>query len=300
MLNKHLGEGDDILLLNRRNQLCIRVDYYLHYLRNTYYRLKRFKTSSNTYVMFTFDVEEDWAEAPYRYYSSYKYVDSGVFHSLVNGLSERGVSATFYTTPNVARDRPEVLKYLEREGQTVGLHLHPHNLMHNIRYPYYSGEEDRITLYSFTSKMELMKKAKKTVESVLGHEVLLYRSGKLACDYQVERAAKLTGFKAISNHYGIFFIKPFSLWNLGTSTFELFSNQHADVDKYIELFEKTKNYDSFLVFGAHPMLLYNHRKKCVKKNVLNMFLKFLTFLQCNSKVKIIEQHEFLSYLHTIM
>jgi hypothetical protein len=43
---------------------------------------------------------------------------------LVNGLSERNISATFYVTPNVARKRPDELKYLEKNGQRIGVRVH--------------------------------------------------------------------------------------------------------------------------------------------------------------------------------
>jgi peptidoglycan/xylan/chitin deacetylase (PgdA/CDA1 family) len=248
--------------------------------------------------MFTFDVEEDWEETPFPcYYDSYNYIDSGALHELVNGLSERNLSATFYVTPNVARERPEELKYLERNGQRIGVHLHVHNLMKKVKYPYHVGEEDKITFYDFRTKMRLMKTAKSLIESVLGHEVVLCRSGHLACDYQVERAAKLVGFKAISNHAGVFLIKPLKLWNLGAGTCDLFNLLLcAERDKYITLLKTGKIYGNTIVFSAHPMLLYD-RKKGLRKDLLKAFFEFLTVLQSNNKIEVIEQHKLLTYLN---
>jgi peptidoglycan/xylan/chitin deacetylase (PgdA/CDA1 family) len=250
--------------------------------------------------MFTFDIEEDWENTPFPcYYDSYNYIDSGTLRELVNGLSERNISATFYVTPNVARKRPDELKYLEKNGQRIGVHLHVHNLMQKVKYPYYAGKEDNITSYDFRTKIKLMKIAKSLIESVLGHEIILFRSGRLACDYQVEIAAKLLGFKAISNHAGVFIIKPLKLWNLGAGTYDLFTNLrlYAKQDRYIKLFNIRKIYGNIIIFSAHPMLLYD-RRKGQRKDLLKAFFNFLTALQSNNKVEVIEQHELLTYLNT--
>ena len=150
-------------------------------------------------------------------------MDSGTLRELADGMSDRGVGATFYVTPNVAVGRPDELEYLERSGHEIGVHLHPHNLLGSAKYPYYIGVEDRLTHYDFKSKILMMRIAKDSVESVLGHEVVLFRSGCLACDCQVEIAANVVGFKGISNHGGIFPIRPFKLWNLGTGRRDFFS-----------------------------------------------------------------------------
>ena len=111
--------------------------------------------------------------------------------------------------------------------------------MQKVKYPYNLGEEDNITSYDYKTKMSLMKTAKKLVENVLDHEIILFRSGRLAYDNQVEIVAKLVGFKAISNHAGIFIIKPLKLWNLGAGTRGLFTNLSicAERNKYIKLFK---------------------------------------------------------------
>lgn len=94
--------------------------------------------SDKTIVVFTFDTEEDWVKpTPCYYLNGYKYIDSGIFEELVDGLHERNISATFFITPNVAMERPRVLELLENKNQTIGVHIHPHNFV-NVTYPYYA------------------------------------------------------------------------------------------------------------------------------------------------------------------
>ena len=152
------------------------------------------------YVSFTFDCEEDldFDNPSYlssiAFYNSYKYVTSGALSKLVDGLKERQVTGTFYIAYNVAKDIPEVLKYLEENKQAMGVHVHPH-YFEDVTYPYNSlnvGEDsDRITSCRFTEKTKWLSLAKEQTESVVGHDVPLFRSGHLACDNETERAAKV-------------------------------------------------------------------------------------------------------------
>lgn len=173
------------------------------------------------YVVFTFDTEEDW-HPNFGYFNSYKYITSGIFYQLVDGLTERNVSATFNITPNLAKDMPKLLKYLENKKQTIGVHPHPHTLI-KIDYPFKTKgrktNEYKITCYDFAEKLKLMRLAKDTIESVVGHEVLLYRSGGLLCDYEVEKIGSLLGYRRISNYRNkTYFIRPLNIWNLGPGT----------------------------------------------------------------------------------
>jgi peptidoglycan/xylan/chitin deacetylase (PgdA/CDA1 family) len=210
----------------------------------------------------------------------------------VDGLEERDVSATFYVTYNVERDMPEALKYLEEKNQVIGAHVHPHNF-ENVEYPYDTGERgDKITSYSFTKKIEWMKLTKDQLESIVGHEILLYRSGQLACDNETEKAAKLTGFKAISNHRGIYYMKPFSIWNLGVGRYDIFDFKVFDsLDKYIDLFKSEP--EQIVIFSAHPMLLYKHATDEIREKELNTFFEFVDYLNSNKDVEIINQYELL-------
>lgn len=278
-----------------------RVGYWKHWARRRIFSKRVGQLSSNKiYVSFTFDTEEDWDNNnplyhnSMVYYNSYKYITSVIFCQLVNGFDERDISATFYVTYNVARDMPEVLKYLEEKNQRIGVHVHPHNFQ-KVKYPYDTGENgDKITSYSFTKKIEWMKLTKNQIESVIGHEILLYRSGQLACDNETEKAAKLTGFKAVSNHRGIYYMRPFGIRNLGVGEEDLFDfNRLNELSRYIEHFEKRLKKEQIIVFSAHPMLLYNHANDEIREKELNTFLKFIDYLRNDENVEIINQYQLL-------
>ena len=254
-------------------------------------------SSNKIYVAFTFDTEEDWDNR--AYYDSYKYVSSGAFFRLVNGFDERGINATFYVTYNVARDRPAVLNYLEERNQRIGVHVHPHNFR-RVMYPYVikkkniNKKKDNITFYSFTEKINYMKLLKDQIESVVGYEILLYRSGLLLCDNETIKAAKLTGFKAISNHPGIYYMKRLGIWNLGAGMEDLFDfNTFNELSKYIIYFKERTKGAQIIVFSAHPMLLYNHATEEIREKELNTFFAFIDYLNSNKNVEIIDQYQLL-------
>lgn len=276
-----------------------RIRYWKHEAWRRIFSKKVGHLSSNKiYVSFTFDTEEDWDNNNplYRnsmvYYDSYKYATSGIFYRLVDGLDKRDVSSTFYVTYNVARDVPEVVKYLEEKNQAIGVHVHPHNF-ENVEYPYNTGKKgDRITSYSFTKKIEWMKLVKNQIESVIEHKILVYRSGKFACDNETEKAARVTGFKAISNHSGIYYMKPFGIWNLGAGRCDIFDFKVFDsLNKYIELFKSEP--DQIIVFSAHPMLMYNHTTDEIREKELNIFFEFVDYLNNDENVEIINQYQLL-------
>jgi hypothetical protein len=114
----------------------------------------------------------------------------------------------------------------------------------------------------------------------------------------VERAARNVGFEAISNDFGIFPIKSLKLWNVGVSlTDDLFSAQWGSRGR-MSLFKKfvrTLYSESAIGFLSHPMLLYN-RKKGVRRDLLERYFKFLTYLQGNREFELTEQHKLLSDL----
>lgn len=248
-----------------------------------------------TYVVFTFDTEEDWEASNCMYYDSYRYISSGALSKLVEGAYARDMSATFYVTPNLARDMPEDLRLLEMKKQAIGVHLHPHTVQ-NIEYPYsdLGKSNDKVTSYSFAKTMEYMAIAKGEIESVLGHEVILYRSGRLACDGKTERAAKMVGFKGISNHRGVYYIKPLDIWNLGVGVEDLFAFGKFDgLSKYIEHFQKRAKAEPVIVFSAHPMLLYNHAAEEIRERELRTFFEFVDYLKNQGNVQIINQYRLL-------
>ncbi len=254
-------------------------------------------SSETYYVVFTFDTEEDWE--PYRYYNSYKYITSGAFYRLVDGLAERNVSATFFVTPNLARDMPEVLNFLEDSNQTVGVHLHPHTLV-KVNYPYESPyaqtRGDDIGRYSFREKLRFMTIAKDEIEAVVGHTVLLYRSGKLSCDYEVEKIAKDLGYEAISNHKGTYYIEPIGIWNLDVADDVFNSEQFDNLVRYTDRFNSRSNRGHIVIFSGHPMLLYDHGRSQVNAELIGLFFEFVDWLKDNEDVQIINQYQLLELI----
>lgn len=249
--------------------------------------------NNETFAIFTFDTEEDWDPHTHCYYDSYKYITSGAFYQLVDGLDERNVSATFYVTPNLARDMPEVLKHLENRGQTIGVHLHPHGLV-DVNYPYAQTRGDEIDEYNYSEKWDFMKRAKDEIEGIVGHEVLLYRSGKLSCDYEVEKIAGDLGYKAISNHRGIYFIEPIGIWNLGEATCDILDAERFDsLDKYIALFRLRDEHENIVTFSGHPMRLYNLKQNQIDEKAIELFLEFVDYLRGEPDIEIINQYQLL-------
>lgn len=256
-----------------------------------------------TYVVFTFDTEEDWVLG-FGYYNTYKYITSGAFYQLVDGLDVRNISATFYVTPNLARDHPEVLEYLEEKNQTIGAHLHVHDLK-NITYPYITRDfegnviskvkkEDRITSYNKTMKMKYMKFTKDQIESAITHNVYLYRSGQLACDYETEKVAKMIGYTAISNHGGIYYIEPVGIWNLGLGKHDIFDPAYCDkLRDYQNLFNDRAEHEQIITFTAHPMCIYNHTSNEIDEKKLKTFFEFIDWLKDKDNVEIINQYQLL-------
>lgn len=252
--------------------------------------------NDKTYVVFTFDTEEDYIRG-LGYYDSYKYITSGAFYQLAEGLAARNISATFYVTPNLARDIPEVLDYLEEKNQSIGVHLHPHTLL-NISYPYKPPFEetkgDDIAAYDFAEKKRLMKLAKGEVEAAVGHKTLLYRSGKLSCDCEIEEIAKDLDYEAISNHKGIYYIEPIGIWNFDVGEEDLLDfSKFDELPEYIEHFEKRAKKQRIVIFSAHPMSLYDHTLDKTREKELNIFFEFVDYLKNEKNVEFINQHQLL-------
>lgn len=264
--------------------------------------------SHKTYVVFTFDTEEDWVSG-FGYYNTYKYITSGAFYQLVDGLEERNASSTFYVTPNLARDIPEVLKYLEENNQTIGAHLHVH-VLENVTYPYITRDsegnvlskvkkEDRITSYNKTMKMKYMKLTKDQIESVIKHNVYMYRSGQLACDYETENVAKRIGYNAISNHAGIYYIEPVGIWNLGQGKHDIFDPAYCDkLGDYQNLFTDRAEHEQIITFTAHPMSIYNHTSNEIDEKKLKTFFGFIDWLKNKDNVEIINQYQLLQMVES--
>jgi len=258
--------------------------------------------SDKRYVLLTFDTEEDWDG--FKYYNSYLYVTSGAFPQLVEGLNQRGVRATFYITPSLAAEMPEVLSYLEDKNQTIGVHLHPHNLI-PVSYPYLSPyrdtKGDEIKLYSSNEKKRLLELAKTQVEARLGHQVRLFRSGRHSCDYELEKMAKAVGFEAISHHKGNYFIKPIGLWNLDAGLGDTLGQKgFGEVGTMLTLWQKGQEKKKIITFAVHPMRLYNHALGSITQGQPALLLEFVDYLRGQDNVEFVTQEQLLDLLKSGM
>ena len=267
------------------------------FLKEIYgFKLRRI-LPDRTLVVLTFDTEEDWdLHNGMLYYNSYKYITSGVLDKLVQGLRDRNISATFYVTPNLVRDMPEVPKYLESMGQAIGVHLHIHNFT-APQYPYYAKPEDQIANQAFHQKLEYIRLAKHKIEQVVGHEVPIFRSGQLSCDYETEKVIKLVGFTAISVYRGIFFIRCHKLWNLGVGEFCMFDPENLyRIQKSVEEGSNTLIKGNIWVSIAHPMSLYNYSENKICSKKLDVFAAFLDTLTSDDTVQFVNQYQLLRLL----
>ncbi len=248
------------------------------------------------YVVLTFDTEEDWDPNTHCFYNSYKYVDSGAFYRLVSKLAERNISATFYVTPNLARDRSWTLIYLKDKGQTVGVHLHPHTLV-DVDYPYewpYTQTNEEITSYCYSDKLSLMERAKDIVEEAVDSDVGLYRSGMLSCNYEIEEIARDLGYKAISNYTGTRFIDPPGIWNLSVADWDIFdSGVFSNVDGCMEHYRSVSGREDVVALMGHPMRLYDLNQNKINGKEMDLFFTFIDELIQEPNVEFINQYQLL-------
>ncbi|MCD6100324.1 MAG: polysaccharide deacetylase family protein [Candidatus Marinimicrobia bacterium] len=261
------------------------------YWRVIYDRRIRQFLGDKIIVCMTFDTEEDWDLENRLYYNSFKYIDSGALYELGCGLADRGISATFFVTTKVGKERPHVLTFLEEKGHAIGVHLHVHDLESCTRYPYRADEADAITSYDKSKKIEYMRRAKSCLEDLLTYEVVLYRSGRLQFDYETERVAVRTGFKLFANRRGIYRMGNADLWNVGVGSCDLFEFCRVyNLNCFLSLFEKERAGQNVIVFSAHPMSLYDYSTESVHRERFNLLWLFIdTLLQqshivfCNQK-----------------
>ncbi|MFC1871156.1 polysaccharide deacetylase family protein [Chloroflexota bacterium] len=257
--------------------------------------------SDKRYILFTFDTEEDWDG--FSYFNSYRYIASGAFYQLVDGLKQRGVAATFYVTPSLVADMPEVLRHLGDNNHAIGVHLHPHNLI-PVSYPYPAPyrdtQGDEIKLYSAADKKKLLEMAKEQLESKLGHQARLFRAGRHSCDCELEKMTKAVGFEAISNHKGNYHIEPVGLWNLDVGAGGILDPERfSRIDDLLALWHKERM-RKIITFAAHPMRLYNFELGSITQGQPALLLDFVDYLRCQEGIEFITQDQLLDLLESGM
>jgi len=233
-----------------------------------------------TAYVLSFDTEEDWCggedaarmiDTPCRsfYVESYKYITSGAFQKLVQGLADRHIPATFYCTPNFAKDNPGIVQELERLDHEIAVHLHMHNVQ-DVAFPYHGGDEDMLSTYSSSTQARAILQAKQDIEDVTGHSVYSFRSGGWSCDPGVENACARAGFKSISNHVSTYFL-PSGVWQIATAT-------QADILRSPVWFWRSLKWDNkhkLIPLFSHPMVLFDHAANRPREAMLQTFFKEL-------------------------
>lgn len=202
------------------------------------------------YVMFTFDVEEDWQ--PGIYFGGYRYLAPTI--RLARELDNEGVKCTFFVTPQVACNRSDSLLELNDMGHEIGVHLHFHNLV-NPTYPYQACQDTQLNNLPWELLVSSISKAKYLVEESLNLKTNVFRSGNLSCSPSVERACAISGFHIISNHSFSMKLKT-GVFNVDSGIFDIcFEGNTAPglsrIGQTILAFTDT------LVLSGHPMLLYD-------------------------------------------
>ncbi|MDI6447844.1 polysaccharide deacetylase family protein [Anaerobaca lacustris] len=231
------------------------------------------------YVL-SFDTEEDWCpqeDAARRgdanpgsdYMDSYKYIASGMLEKLASGLTDRSIPATFYCTPNLAADHPDVLKRIEDLGHEVGVHLHMHN------YPSFCvNGDDELSSYPPDTQLAAIMQARRDIEAVLGHSVYTFRSGQWSCDCGVERACVQAGFQSISNHESTYLL-PSGMWQVASA-------KNGDVlvePRLLWVALRRARVPRVIPLFSHPMVLFDHALDCPREDRLDTFFRELDRLR---------------------
>jgi peptidoglycan/xylan/chitin deacetylase (PgdA/CDA1 family) len=223
-------------------------------------------------ICLSFDVEEDWDIAGGKlYYNSYYYVKSGAFEELLRLLRGKGISATFYVTPNFTQSNPIMVKEIEAFDHCIGVHLHTHNFELPSFYPFIAPPEHRLVKQPFAKAVKYMKSAKNKIESVVGHEVVLFRPGHISCNPKVEKAAGDAGFQAISAYPFTCRFLLTGLWNLPMGRHDMFDPMVTEKERY----KTADNSVGITGYFAHPMSLYDYSTHNVRFDVLASFTRFI-------------------------
>jgi len=247
------------------------------------------------FIVLIFDVEEDLDFYSELYYNSFKYIDSGAFNDLISLLDDLDICATFYITPQVAEHLNDMIKESLLNTHSLGVHLHPHNVV-RVNYPFYSRSIiDHLSLYKYDEKLTMMQRAKSRIERVLDRKIFLFRSGRLCCDDEIEKIASILGYKAISNHRYTYYIKPLKIWNLDAGKHDLFvlllKHGYKPLVKCI-----TKSTEKIIALPGHPMRLYNYQRGKIISHLLSTFSSFIKTMIKEGNVHFIDQYRLLLLL----
>ncbi|MEI6606452.1 MAG: polysaccharide deacetylase family protein [Verrucomicrobiota bacterium] len=235
----------------------------------------------NSLCLLSFDCEEDWQgkESTVQgdvhpgescYLGTFDYVTSGYLNQLVGGLASRKIRATFYCTPNLAKEHPEALQKILTSGHEVAVHLHPHQAR-KVNYPYVARYDKDLCGYPKNDVFQMISNAKKSVESATGVQTKSFRSGEWACDAGIENILSRTGFQSFSNHDSTF--------QLGNGMWQVATRKDFDMLKSPELMllqiMKKKDDGTIIPCFSHPMVGFDHVRKEPNFEGLNQYFAML-------------------------
>lgn len=251
---------------------------------NIFLNLK-FPHAEKKYVLFTFDVEEDWISG--MYLGGYRSLTPTIL--MAKSLAEVGVKGTFFVTPQVARDNPDIVLELSELKHEIGVHLHPHNLL-NIKYPYEENRSLRLNRLKQDLLKDFIMKAKEKVESNLDIKIKIFRSGNLSSNPQVELACLKAGFQIISN-YSFNSMLPTGIFNVDSGIYDICFEGNT-ISGLIKLSKAVFKFSNVLVLSGHPMLLYNPLKKKILEKPIHTIFHIAQDILSNNNVESVTMTEF--------
>jgi peptidoglycan/xylan/chitin deacetylase (PgdA/CDA1 family) len=115
----------------------------------------------------------------------------------ISGYAERcarfSLPVTYFLHPEVAQKHAPLLRYLERDGACLGLHLHPYKLSESLtqnRQPYTSD----LGAYREDTQREMIGRAAERWAEVIGHHPRYFRGGYFSANDDTFRVLASLGF----------------------------------------------------------------------------------------------------------
>ncbi len=259
---------------------------------------------SESLCLLSFDSEEDWQGkestvlgeenwGKSAYLGTFRYIESRYFDRLIDGLTQRGIHATFYCTPNLARNHPEALRKIVESGHEVAVHLHPHQ-GRKVNYPFISEYDLDLNEYPKDKVYEMISSAKRVVESAALVQTTSFRSGEWSCDAGIEDIIARIGFESFSNHDSTFPL-PSGLWQVATA--DSFDMMRSPEKMLLDLMDKNGRSGIFPFF-SHPMVGFNYNKEKLDDQCLEHYLSMLDLAMTRCpKLKFVTTSEAVSMLH---